>query len=118
MPYRDTKGGHGVYNGEVDQWGRPHGEGRIDYDSGGFFEGQWINGEPFHDPSPQPQPAFQDAAYQPQAPLMNHPAATQMYGGMMHQATPYNFNNSFNNSMNFNGSMNFNPAMGPYYRRA
>jgi hypothetical protein len=113
MPYRDTKGGHGVYNGDVDQWGRPHGEGRIDYDSGGFFEGQWINGEPFHEPTFQLQPALQGPAYQPQ--VMNHPVTAQMYGGMMPQAPAYNFNNS---AGNFNMSMNsFNNSLNPYFRR-
>lgn len=119
MSYRDTKGGHGVYSGEVDQWGRPHGSGRIEYESGDFFEGRWINGEPFHEPSfPQGYPGvaypqgFQEGAYPQGAGVMNHPS---MYGGMMLPQASFNngnFNmsmNSFNNNpMNFNNSMSFN----------
>ena len=116
MAYRDTKGGHGIYSGEVDQWGRPHGEGRIDYDSGDFFEGRWINGEPFHEPSTF-QPGFGEMYPQGGGGgVMSHahPAAP-MYGGMMQ--APYGGGN-FNMSMNsFNNSMNFNPMMDPYFRR-
>lgn len=124
MTYRDTRGGHGVYSGEVDQWGRPHGEGRIEYDSGNQFEGRWMNGEPCYEPSFQPQGFHESAVYQQGTPsgVMNYPAAAPMYGGLMHQTAPYNGNfnismNSFNNSMGFNNSMNFNPGMDPYYRR-
>ena len=115
MAYRDTKGGHGIYSGEVDQWGRPHGEGRIDYDSGDFFEGRWINGEPFHEPSTF-QPGFGEMYPQGGGGVMSHPhPAAPMYGGMMQ--APYGGGN-FNMSMNsFNNSMNFNPMMDPYFRR-
>ncbi|KAL7469493.1 hypothetical protein ACHAXS_009753 [Conticribra weissflogii] len=44
LSYNDRDGGHGLYTGEVDQWGRPNGEGKIEYDSGEVFEGQWVNG--------------------------------------------------------------------------
>jgi hypothetical protein len=115
MAYRDTKGGHGIYSGEVDQWGRPHGEGRIDYDSGAYFEGKWINGEPFQEPSTF-QPGFGEMYPQGGGGMMNHPhPAAPMYGGMMQ--APYGGGN-FNMSMNsFNNSMNFNPMMDPYFRR-
>jgi len=44
LSYNDRDGGRGLYTGEVDQWGRPNGEGKIEYDSGEVFDGQWVNG--------------------------------------------------------------------------
>jgi hypothetical protein len=111
MPYKDRKRGDGVYTGEVDQWGRPHGKGRSDYESGDFFEGRWVNGEPL----------LEDQQAYPHGPgVMNylHPQP-QMYGGMMPPSyVPFNSSmgsmnfNPMNNAAVFNGSMdsmNFNP---------
>lgn len=39
-------GGTGLYSGELDEWGRPHGQGTMTYDSGKKFKGSWSNGGP------------------------------------------------------------------------
>ncbi|KAL7546946.1 hypothetical protein ACHAWF_010269 [Thalassiosira exigua] len=44
LPFVDERGNVGLYSGETNRHGRPHGRGRIQYDSGSFFEGTWING--------------------------------------------------------------------------
>jgi len=39
-------GGSGLYSGELDKWGRPHGHGKMKYSTGKRFEGGWSNGQP------------------------------------------------------------------------
>lgn len=39
-------GGSGLYTGELDQWGRPSGQGFMKYENGKFYEGLWVNGVP------------------------------------------------------------------------
>lgn len=44
MPYVDEYDDMGIYTGEVNGRGQPHGSGRIRYDNGVLFEGDWVNG--------------------------------------------------------------------------
>jgi len=44
--YSDIFGGSGLYTGECDQFGRPNGQGKINYDNGKSFKGSWMNGVP------------------------------------------------------------------------
>lgn len=46
LSYSDRLGGSGLYTGELDQWGRPHGQGTIQYDTGKSFKGNWMHGVP------------------------------------------------------------------------
>ena len=43
MPYTDEQfGDFGLYSGEVDEDGRPHGSGKMKYENGIFCEGKWV----------------------------------------------------------------------------
>eukprot|EP00580_Thalassiosira_gravida_P009652 CAMPEP_0201635470 /NCGR_PEP_ID=MMETSP0493-20130528/7991_1 /ASSEMBLY_ACC=CAM_ASM_000838 /TAXON_ID=420259 /ORGANISM="Thalassiosira gravida, Strain GMp14c1" /LENGTH=439 /DNA_ID=CAMNT_0048107439 /DNA_START=267 /DNA_END=1586 /DNA_ORIENTATION=+ len=44
MGYIDPYGDSGLYSGEVDDESRPHGKGKMKYDNGIFYEGNWIHG--------------------------------------------------------------------------
>ncbi|KAL3800116.1 hypothetical protein HJC23_001037 [Cyclotella cryptica] len=44
MPFTDQFGDFGMYTGQVDDDGRPHGKGSMKYDNGVFYEGTWTNG--------------------------------------------------------------------------
>jgi hypothetical protein len=44
MPYTDHFGCRGLYSGEVNSFGQPHGKGFLTYDDGGVNEGIWENG--------------------------------------------------------------------------
>jgi len=44
MGYIDPYGDSGVYSGEVDDESRPHGKGKMKYDNGVFYEGNWTHG--------------------------------------------------------------------------
>ena len=44
MPYMDGNHDMGVYTGETNDLGQPHGKGQMRYDNGIFFEGKWTNG--------------------------------------------------------------------------
>lgn len=44
MGYTDPYGDYGVYSGEVDDNSRPHGKGKMKYDNGIFYDGNWIHG--------------------------------------------------------------------------
>jgi len=44
MPHTDQFGDFGFYTGEVDEDVRPHGQGKMKYENGVFFEGKWKNG--------------------------------------------------------------------------
>ena len=44
MPYMDEFQDMGMYSGETNEYGQPHGRGRMRYDNGVFFEGRWANG--------------------------------------------------------------------------
>ena len=43
-PFTDDNGDVGMYTGETNEYGRPHGKGRMKYKNGVFFEGKWVNG--------------------------------------------------------------------------
>ena len=50
MPHAEYDGSKndgimGLYSGETNEYGRPHGRGQMRYDNGTVFEGKWINGE-------------------------------------------------------------------------
>jgi len=47
MPYSDVHGRSGLYTGEIDERGRPHGRGVLRYGNGTAHEGTWTEG---HDP--------------------------------------------------------------------
>lgn len=44
MPYMDVNQEMGLYTGETNDLGQPHGKGTMKYDNGIFFEGKWTNG--------------------------------------------------------------------------
>ena len=44
MAYTDPYGDAGMYTGEVDDESRPHGKGKMKYNNGIFYEGNWIHG--------------------------------------------------------------------------
>jgi len=44
MGYTDPYGDSGLYSGEVDEESQPHGRGKMKYDNGIFYEGNWIHG--------------------------------------------------------------------------
>eukprot|EP00578_Thalassiosira_sp_NH16_P017998 CAMPEP_0181106668 /NCGR_PEP_ID=MMETSP1071-20121207/16651_1 /TAXON_ID=35127 /ORGANISM="Thalassiosira sp., Strain NH16" /LENGTH=94 /DNA_ID=CAMNT_0023190083 /DNA_START=326 /DNA_END=610 /DNA_ORIENTATION=- len=49
MPHAEYDGSNndgimGLYSGETNEYGRPHGRGQMRYDNGTVFEGKWING--------------------------------------------------------------------------
>eukprot|EP00581_Thalassiosira_minuscula_P004454 CAMPEP_0183736962 /NCGR_PEP_ID=MMETSP0737-20130205/50686_1 /TAXON_ID=385413 /ORGANISM="Thalassiosira miniscula, Strain CCMP1093" /LENGTH=621 /DNA_ID=CAMNT_0025971121 /DNA_START=263 /DNA_END=2128 /DNA_ORIENTATION=+ len=44
MNYTDPYGDSGLYSGEVDDESRPHGKGKMKYENGIFYQGNWING--------------------------------------------------------------------------
>ncbi|KAL3759993.1 hypothetical protein ACHAWU_000616 [Discostella pseudostelligera] len=44
MAYTDPFGDAGLYTGEVDEESRPHGKGKMKYDNGIYFEGNWVYG--------------------------------------------------------------------------
>lgn len=45
--YSDRLGGPGLYSGELDKFGRPHGLGKMSYDNSAVkFKGSWNNGVP------------------------------------------------------------------------
>ncbi len=44
MPFTDQFGEFGFYTGEVDEDVRPHGQGKMKYENGVFYEGKWKNG--------------------------------------------------------------------------
>jgi len=44
MPYMDGNQDIGLYTGETNDLGLPHGKGQMRYDNGIFFEGKWTNG--------------------------------------------------------------------------
>ena len=44
MAWTDQFEDSGLYTGEVDEEGRPHGKGKMKYENGVFFEGNWKNG--------------------------------------------------------------------------
>lgn len=44
MPYTTPWGLDGWYTGEVNNFGKPHGQGRMRYNTGNRTEGEWING--------------------------------------------------------------------------
>jgi len=97
-------GGSGLYSGELDKWGRPHGHGKMKYSSGKRFEGGWSNGQPneaeyAQQMNPPPVPVIAPQQYPgvaapiygggmsvaPQQQAMMHPCAMgatpAMYGG-------------------------------------
>lgn len=41
LSYTDDSGNVGLYTGELNEHGQPHGKGRMKYDNGVFFEGVW-----------------------------------------------------------------------------
>lgn len=45
MTYTDPYGDMGLYTGEVDEESRPHGKGKMKYDNGVFYEGNWVHGK-------------------------------------------------------------------------
>ena len=45
MPYTDEFQDTGMYTGETNEYGQPHGKGKMKYDNGVFFEGKWTNGK-------------------------------------------------------------------------
>ena len=47
MPYSDVHGRSGLYTGEIDERGRPHGRGVLRYHNGTVHDGTWTAG---HDP--------------------------------------------------------------------
>ncbi|KAL3782052.1 hypothetical protein HJC23_006280 [Cyclotella cryptica] len=107
MPYRDSiGGGYGVYTGQVDQWGRPHGQGKILYTSGGSFEGIWVNGVRCQTVPPYQQGTVSNFNGAPGDVNPYYLMAPSGYGGV----PPSNYYNTsqFNTSMNsFNHSMNW-----------
>jgi len=44
MGYTDPYGDSGLYSGEVDDESRPHGRGKMKYENGVFYEGNWNHG--------------------------------------------------------------------------
>ena len=45
MPYTDEYDDKGLYSGETNDYGVPHGRGRMKYDQDGeTLEGKWVNG--------------------------------------------------------------------------
>ena len=44
LPFTDDNGDAGMYTGETNEYGHPHGKGRMKYENGVFFEGKWVNG--------------------------------------------------------------------------
>jgi hypothetical protein len=44
MPFMDENQDMGLYTGETNDLGQPHGKGQMRYDNGIFFEGKWTNG--------------------------------------------------------------------------
>lgn len=44
MPFMDENQDTGLYTGETNDLGQPHGKGQMRYDNGIFFEGKWSNG--------------------------------------------------------------------------
>ena len=44
MPYADEYHDMGMYSGETNDYGVPHGRGRMKYDDGETLEGKWVNG--------------------------------------------------------------------------
>lgn len=44
MPFMDENQDMGLYTGETNDLGQPHGKGQMRYDNGIFFEGKWSNG--------------------------------------------------------------------------
>jgi hypothetical protein len=44
MPFGDQFGDFGLYNGQVNDNGRPNGKGSMKYDNGIFYEGTWTDG--------------------------------------------------------------------------
>eukprot|EP00580_Thalassiosira_gravida_P007184 CAMPEP_0201642334 /NCGR_PEP_ID=MMETSP0493-20130528/26020_1 /ASSEMBLY_ACC=CAM_ASM_000838 /TAXON_ID=420259 /ORGANISM="Thalassiosira gravida, Strain GMp14c1" /LENGTH=267 /DNA_ID=CAMNT_0048116489 /DNA_START=190 /DNA_END=993 /DNA_ORIENTATION=- len=44
MAFTDPYGDSGLYSGEVDDGSRPHGKGKMKYDNGIFYDGNWIYG--------------------------------------------------------------------------
>lgn len=44
MPHLDEYHVMGLFTGEVNERGQPHGVGRMNYDNGAVFEGKWTNG--------------------------------------------------------------------------
>jgi hypothetical protein len=106
MPYKDfTGGGCGVYTGQVDQWGRPHGQGNIFYNSGTSFEGKWVNGVPCLALPPYPQGAVSNFNGTTGDLNPYYHIAPSGYGGVL--PSTYNNTSQLNMSMNsFNHSMN------------
>ena len=52
MPYTEYDNIHnvdvmGLYSGETNEYGQPHGRGMMKYDNGSIIEGVWVNGELF-----------------------------------------------------------------------
>lgn len=45
MPWTDLIGESGLYSGQIDENGEPHGMGMMKYDDGSFLEGEWYHGE-------------------------------------------------------------------------
>ena len=44
MPYTDAIGDSGMYTGEINEDGLPHGKGKMKYENGVFYTGDWVNG--------------------------------------------------------------------------
>ncbi|KAL7479186.1 hypothetical protein ACHAW6_004927 [Cyclotella cf. meneghiniana] len=107
MPYKDsTGGGYGAYTGQVDQWGRPHGTGKILYHSGASFDGKWVNGVPCLALTPYQHGAVSN--FNGTTGDLNHYylMAPSGYGGV--PPSNYNNTNQLNMSLNsFNHSMNW-----------
>jgi hypothetical protein len=45
MPWTDLIGESGLYSGQIDENGEPHGMGMMRYDDGSFLDGEWYHGE-------------------------------------------------------------------------
>jgi hypothetical protein len=45
MPWTDLIGESGLYTGEIDENGEPHGMGMMRYHDGSVLEGEWFHGE-------------------------------------------------------------------------
>ncbi|KAL7484850.1 hypothetical protein ACHAW6_010459 [Cyclotella cf. meneghiniana] len=120
MPYTTPWGETGWYTGEVDDTGKPHGQGRMRFKTGYVFDGSWNNGyseqyleklkriksgfgtnvapwkqnatSPHYDPTPRPQSGMSTSSVSTEIPPQLHQL---QYQGQMQ------YNNSYRSSQNY-----------------
>ena len=90
--------GPGLYSGSIDEFGTPNGLGFAHFDSGRYFDGEWINGLPnaveflAQNPPlgrfPSPPSSGSSPPSGPPAPVQAAPDAAQAALAFAHRATP------------------------------